>query len=382
MRAEGGDGLFGAASTTPEMSAAVSDAAWLKALLRFESELAAAEAKSNLIPASSAEAIATACLRTNLDAEAVGREAIASASPVLPVLTALRARLSEVDAVHLHHGATSQDALDTAAMLVAKDGLDILLREMAALASACALLAERHSADVITGRTLMRRGRPTTFGRKAAGWLIAVLESRSGLRRVRERRLAVQLGGAAGSLDVLGPLGLKVSAELSRRLGLVEPELPWHADRTRIGELAAALAIAGGAAAKIALDLILLSQDEVGEVELGRTGASSAMPHKRNPASAVEARAANSRLLGQVTVLLGGLAGEHERAAGAWQAEWPTLSEAFRLAAGVVARTRDSLEDLKVDVERMRMNAGQAVAPTAAVEMVRKALDLYRREEL
>lgn len=361
------------------MAAAVSDEAWVRALLRFESELAAEEAAAGLVPAASAEAIAAACRAIRPDPGELGREGTSEASPVMPLLARIRELLPEPAATHLHHGATSQDALDTAGMLIARDALDLLIGDLWMLAGACAELAERHAGDRMAGRTLMRRGRPTTFGRKAAGWLIAVLEARDGLRRVRDSRLAVQLGGATGSLDELGGAGIDVGAELAARLGLVASDLPWHSDRGRIGELAAALVLAAAAPAKVALDLILLSQDEVAEVGLRRTGRSSAMPEKRNPALAVEARAANARLLGQVSVLLAGLAGEHERAAGSWQAEWPTMNEAFRLTAGAVARTREALEGLEVNVERMRVNA-EGQAPNAAHELVRRALARYRRE--
>jgi len=362
------------------MAAAVGDQAWLRALLRFEKELAAAEAALGIIPATSATAIARAVDGAHFDLATLGADAVESATPVVPLQAVLREQLPGDAAPYLHYGATSQDAIDTAAMLLAKDALGLLVADLDALAGECAALAERHAGTVMSGRTLMQQARPTTFGLKAAGWLSGVVQARRGLRRIRESRLAVQLGGAAGSLDVLGPAGLLVAAALAERLQLTSPELPWHADRTRVGEMAGALAVAGGAAAKVALDVVLLAQTEVGEVREKKPGGSSAMPEKRNAARSVLARSAYARLLGQVSVLLAGLAGEHERAAGAWQAEWPALTEAFRLSAGVAARTRESLSDLWVDVERMRRNAGDAAAPAAARELVARALNAYRRE--
>ena len=373
--------LFGPSSTTAAMEAAVSDEAWMAALLRFERELAAAEAGLGLIPAAAAQAIATATMETRFDYETLGVQAVASGTPVLPMLSALRVMLTPDVGRHLHHGATSQDALDSAAMLVSRDALTLLIEELSEVAADCAALAERHIGSVMIGRTLLRQARPTTFRLKAASWLDGVLAARRVLLRLRDERMAVQLGGAAGSLDVLGPAGLDVAEELGRRLGLLVPALPWHGERSRIGEIAGGLAMTGAATAKIALDVILLSQSEVAEVREGQAGPSSAMPEKRNPARAVQARAAYEGLLGQVQVLLGSLVGEQERAAGAWQAEWPALSAAFRLAAGVATRTRESLHKLEVDIEQMRRNAGQAAPPGAAADFVSRALDGYRKEE-
>jgi 3-carboxy-cis,cis-muconate cycloisomerase len=369
--------LFGPALTTPAMDAAVSDEAWLRALLRFESELAAAEAGEGVIPADAAEAIAAACGSAELDARTLGAHAIASATPVVPFLSALRRKLPDESHRHLHFGATSQDALDTAAMLIASAAIGQLDGDLRRLAAACAELAERHAATGMSGRTLMRRARPTTFGLKAAGWLVAVEEARTALDRFRQTRLSVQLGGAAGSLDVLGVAGVRVAQHLAERLGLTEPVVPWHANRTRVAELAGHLAVAGGAAAKIALDVILLSQDEVGEVEVSAPGASSSMPEKRNAARAVEARAAHSRLLGVVPPLLASMASENERAAGAWQAEWSAISDAFRFTAGAVAGALDTIRDLHVDVARMRQNAEDGEPPAAAGELIRRALRRY-----
>jgi 3-carboxy-cis,cis-muconate cycloisomerase len=211
---------------------------------------------------------------------------------------------------------------------------------------------------------------PTTFGLKAAGWLSGVVEAR---RRLAEVELAAQLGGAAGTLASLGDKGLEVHRLYAEEVGLLEPALPWHANRVRVAELAGALELIAGACAKIALDVILLAQTEVGEVTVP-TGGSTAMAHKRNPASAVVAVAAAR----QVTLRID-LAGEHERAAGAWQAEWPAVASALAYAGGAVAATRETLDGLQVNAERMGDNMAPELAdyPQASDAFVSRALELY-----
>ena len=381
------DRLFGPSLTTPAMAAAVSDTAWLAALLRFESALASAQARAGLIPPGAAQAIVAACEPSRFDVAAIGRQAVASATPVLPLVEALRDEVGAEAAPFVHYGATSQDALDTAMMLVARGALDLLLGELRALAAECAALAERHRDLPMAGRTLLQRARPTTFGLKAAGWLAGVLDAHRRLSALRRAGLAVQLGGAVGTLDRYPETGLRLTADLAGELNLAAPELPWHSQRGRVAELGSALAIAAGTTAKIALDVALLAQPEVGEVAVASPGRSSAMPEKRNPARAVEARAASAGAVAQAGVLLSAMVGEHERSAGAWQSEWAALSEAFRLAAGAVDGTLATLRGLSVDGERMRANAttvdgGELAAEVgAAPELVDRALAAYARWE-
>jgi 3-carboxy-cis,cis-muconate cycloisomerase len=262
----------------------------------------------------------------------------------------------------VHLGATSQDAVDTALVLQMRDGFDLLESELLTLAGLCAEHADRHRHTVLAGRTLLQQAVPVTFGLKAARWLALVLRQVRALRELRPRVLVVQLGGAAGTLAALGDRGLEVVDELAAELSLGVPELPWHAERDRIGDAASRLAILAGALGKIALDLALLAQTEVGEVAEGAgqgKGASSAMPHKRNPVDAVEAQAAARLAIAAANALLGGLIQEHERATGAWQAEWSTLPDLFRWTSGALAHVRGALVDLEVDGERMRTNLDQ-----------------------
>ncbi|HEY5034919.1 MAG TPA: 3-carboxy-cis,cis-muconate cycloisomerase [Candidatus Dormibacteraeota bacterium] len=375
------DRLFGPSLTTPAMASAVSDVAWLSAMLSFEAALADAQAELDLIPREAARDIVAACQVERYDIEAIGREAAHSASPVVALIDSLRGMVGSQAASFVHRDATSQDVIDSAMMLVARDALDVLLTDLGVLMARCAALAEQHRDTPMVGRTLLQHARPITFGFKAATWLTGVLDARNHLAAIRKGRLAVQLGGAVGTLEGFDGRGREVLAAIARNLGLAEPELPWHSNRGRVAELGSALAVAAGACAKIALDVALLAQTEVGEVSVAAPGRSSAMSHKRNPARAVEARAAFAGVTGQAAVLLAAMSGEHERSAGAWQSEWPALSEAFRLAAGAVARTRETLTGLQVDVERMRINLGPSQdLGIGASALVDRALEIYRGE--
>ncbi len=377
-----GDALFGPMFTTRAMASAVSDRAWVAAMLRFEAALAAAQGRLGVIPPDVAATIEEACGALAVDPEAIGTLAAASATPVIPLLDALRAALPPESRGHVHHGATSQDALDSAMMLVAHDATALLAGDLHELAARCADLAERYRAQPMTGRTLLQAARTTTFGAKAAGWLSSVLGALRRLHRVQSDDIAVQLGGPVGTLDAFGGRGAEVVAEIARELDLRAPEIAWHADRRRVSEIAGALAGAAACADKIALDLILLSQAEVGEVAEASPGGSSSMPGKANAARSVEARAAAAAARGFVGVLLGAASGEHERAAGAWQSEWPALSGAFRAAAGTVGRCREALTDLDVKPAAMAENlarAGLSAEPDAVAAAVRLVDEVLKR---
>jgi 3-carboxy-cis,cis-muconate cycloisomerase len=211
----------------------------------------------------------------------------------------------------------------------------------------------------MAGRTLLQQALPITFGLKAARWLALTMRLAQRLRDVRAQALVVQLGGAAGTLAALGEAGIPVMECLAEELGLGVPDLPWHAERDRIGALAAALGVVAGAVAKIAGDVVLLAQTEVAEVaEAGGAGkgGSSTLPHKRNPVAAISAVASAMRAPGLVASLLGAMAHEHERAAGPWHAEWRPLGELLEATGSAAAWLRDCLEHLEVDPERMRAN--------------------------
>jgi 3-carboxy-cis,cis-muconate cycloisomerase len=333
--------------------------AWTQAMLDFEGGLARACAAAGVIPAESAPAITAACRVEEFDVAAIGREAAAGGNPAIPLVAALRARVPDEFTRYVHRGATSQDVIDTAMMLVARRALTVILSDAARVATSAAALVEPHRRTVMPGRTLLQQAVPVTFGLKAAGWLTAVERARAALERAASTEPALQFGGAAGTLASLGDHGIAVSETLADELGLPLPLLPWHTDRTRLVALAGPLAALVGALGKIARDVELLAQNEVAEVVSG-TGGSSAMPHKRNPVQAVAVVACAMRVPGPLATLNAAMLQEHERAAGAWHAEWEPFTELLRLAGSAVAWSAEMLEGLHVDTERMRANLDAA----------------------
>jgi 3-carboxy-cis,cis-muconate cycloisomerase len=344
----------------------ISGRAWLQAMLEAEAALAVAEARAGLIPPDAAEAIASCCEAgcdaDLFDPEELGRKGRAQGNPVPPlvrVLTEAVSRVSEVASRYVHKGATSQDIVDTAAMLLTKRALSLILDETDAIAAALAQLAEAHRDTPIAARTLLQQALPTTLGLKVAGWLVSVLEARRRLLEVRITRLAAQLGGAAGTLAPLGDSGTEVLKEYARELELAEPAVPWHTDRSRIAEIGGALSLLSGALGKISLDIILMAQTEVGEVsEPAGRGGSSTLPHKRNPILSVTAAANVRRVHDLSRTLQAAMVQEHERAAGAWHSEWEALTEALALTGGAAAAVREATEGLEVHPEKMRENLG------------------------
>jgi 3-carboxy-cis,cis-muconate cycloisomerase len=351
-----GNGLFDGILARGAVASAADDRAWLQAMLDVEAALAATLADLGKVPAQHAATIASACRADRFDMAALSAAAAASANPVVPLVRALRAAAGRPAADSVHAGATSQDIMDSAAMLVAYRALGPLLADLDGAARAAAALAAVHRDTPLAGRTLLQQAVPVTLGLKAAGWLTALDRSVDLLAELRDRRLAVQLGGAAGTLAGFGDDGPAVLAGLAGRLGLAEPVLPWHTDRTRIGELAGTLGVAAGAVAKAARDVTLLAQTEVAEVAEGTPGGSSAMPHKRNPVAAVSALACAAQAPGLVATLLAAMPQEHERGAGGWQAEWRPLRELLVTVGSAAAWLRDCLAHLRVDARAMRAN--------------------------
>jgi 3-carboxy-cis,cis-muconate cycloisomerase len=327
-------------------------------MLEVEAALARVEASAGMISVADAAAVERACAALELDVESILVEAANTGTPVVPLVTRLRA----AGADRAHRGATSQDIVDTATMLVVRESLDIVLENVGAASESCARLAREHRGTLMVGRTLLQAAVPTTLGLKAAGWMNGLDEAAGGLVEVRTHRLAVQLGGAAGTLAAFGDHGPAVVHALAAELGLAEPVVPWHTQRTRIGELAGALGVTAGAVAKPARDVVLLAQSEVGEVREGVSGrgGSSTLPHKQNPVAAVSALAAAQQAPGLVATLLGSMPQEHERAAGAWQAEWPAL-RTLLICVGTAARwLADSLGNLVIDTAAMAANVEKA----------------------
>ena len=381
------EGIFRPIFVPDEFREAVSGRAWLQAMLDADAALARAEARVGMTPHEAAAAIASCCEATRFDTEELGRDGRAEGNPVPPLVKALTAAVSEVSeeaARYVHKGATSQDIVDTAAMLVARRALDLVLAELEGISRACARLAEEHRGTIMAGRTLLQQALPTTFGLKAAGWLVSVLEARRRLSDVRDRGVTAQLGGAAGTLASLGESGISVLGEFARELELKEPTVPWHTDRTGIAEIGGCLSLVAGVLGKISLDVILMAQTEVGEVaELtgeGR-GGSSTLPHKQNPILSVTAIADTYRVQAHAQTLYRGMAGEHERAAGAWHAEWEALSNALALTGGAAAAVREVTEGLEIHSEKMRQNLDQTEGTLMAENVTTVVADRLGRLE-
>jgi len=366
----------------------VSDRAWVQAMLDVEAALARAEARVGVIPADVPDQIAAHCKVDGFDVAQLGRDAVGSGTLVIPLVEALRAAVPRKAAPFVHYGATSQDIVDTAIMLIARQGLDLVRGDLERAAATAASLADAHRSTLMAARTLMQQASVTTFGLKAAGWLTALTEARAGLLRLRRTRLALQFGGAAGTLASLSGKGLEVMAALAVELDLPEPVVPWHTARGRIVEVANALGIAAGVAGKVALDVVLLAQTEVGEVSEASGeghGASSTLPQKHNPVQAIAILAAVRGVNAQVALLQGTMLQEHERAAGAWQAEWPALSETLRLTGAALARLADLLAGLHVDPVRMRRNldlAGGLIMAESLVTAMGKRVDRMTARKL
>lgn len=341
---------------TPASTSATDGTAWLQAMLDFERALALAEARAGVIPEHAAREIERHCRAELFDAAAISRRAVSSATPVIALTRDLTALVGDSAAPYVHRGATSQDVIDSAAMLVVRRALAEIIEDLRAAATECARLAREHRDTVMIGRSLLQQALPTTFGRRCAGWLSALEDATNGLARVRQDRLAVQFGGPTGTLASLGTQGTRVLGYLAEELGLAEPTLPWHTDRNRVGELAGALGTVAGTLGKIALDVKLHAQTEVGELTEGTSGGSSAMPHKQNPVGSVLVTAATQRVPSMVSTLLSTMPQEYERAAGAWQAEWEPLTELLRLVAAASSQTRELLGGLRVHPDSMATN--------------------------
>ncbi|MFC4053816.1 3-carboxy-cis,cis-muconate cycloisomerase [Actinomadura syzygii] len=378
-------GLLSPVRAGTAAEAATSDHAYLAAMLDAEAALARAQARLGIVPADAADAIAAAAVPERFDLVDLARRARGSGNPVVPLVADLRA-LAGPAGEHVHRGATSQDIVDTGAMLVAFRTRRVVVAELDRALEALAGLAARYRDTPMPARTLGRQAMPTTFGAKAANWLLGCLEARGRLTAVI---LPVQLGGPAGTLDAYGGQAFDLVAAYAEETGLARPVLPWHTRRTPVAELAGALALTAGALGKIGTDVWLLAQSEVAEVAEaagpGR-GGSSSMPHKRNPALSALVRSAALQVPAQAQVVYAALAAPHERPAGEWHAEWQPLRECLRLtggaaetAAGLVSGLEVSTELMRVDLDDLLDALGGDPGPGAAGALVDRALDAYRR---
>ena len=361
-------GLFDGTFARGAAAAALTDEAWLRALLEVEAALARAAAGAGLVPTTAADAVAATCADPGrLDLAGVIARAADAGNPVPPLVRALQDAVGTRDSVAVHVGATSQDVLDTALVLLARRALDAIDADLTAASATAAGLAAAHRDDVVMGRTLMQQALPTTFGLKAAGWVSGLDGARVRLAEVRAS-LPVQYGGAVGTLAGTAGAGPTVRSALAEELGLTAGPVAWHTVRLPVADLAGLLGATAGVLATVALDVVLLAQSEVAEVaEVSDVrGGSSAMPHKQNPVAAISARACARRAPGLVATLLAAMEQEHERAAGAWHSEWPTLTELLRTVGSAAAWLAESLAVLRPDRARMAATVVAAAEPQVA----------------
>jgi 3-carboxy-cis,cis-muconate cycloisomerase len=409
--ADADTGLLAPGRTGSPAAASTGDTAYLQALLDAEAALTRAQAALGLAPAAAGPAVTSAADAAAFDVRSLAERARGGGNPVIPLVADLTEAVGGAYGPYVHRGATSQDIMDTATMLVAARTLDLILADLGRTGSALAALAATHRDTVMPGRTLTQHAVPTTFGLKAAGWRSLVLDARDRLAVVRAS-LPAQLGGAAGTLaaftvfraagaesaadtgagsaDSPAPADTPVDtralvAAYARELGLREPELPWHTLRTPIADLAGALAFAAGALGKIAADVLTLARTEIAEVAEGSGGGSSAMPHKANPVRSTLIAAAARRAPQLAATLYGAAAAEDERPAGAWHAEWEPLRDLLRLVGGAARDAVDLARGLRVDAGVMRahldLTHGLIVSERLAAELA-PVLGRARAKEL
>jgi 3-carboxy-cis,cis-muconate cycloisomerase len=352
------DGLF----RSPAVEPFFTDVATVQAILDFEAALARAQVRAGIIPQDSAAAISASCRAELFDFPALA-EAVPSAGnlaiPLVKQLTALIARSSPGAARYVHYGATSQDALDTGLALQLRRATHAIESDLDSIISALASLTSKHRKTLLVARTWMQHALPTTFGFITAGWLDACLRHRTRLESLLQQSLALQFGGAAGTLAALQDRGSQIAALLAEDLALPLPRIPWQSQRERIGEAATTYGLLSATFAKIARDLSLHMQTEIAELAepdaVGR-GGSSTMPHKQNPVACAAILATTSRVPPLVATILSSLPGEYQRSLGSWQSEWETVPEIVRLAAGASHRLASLVPDLVVNADRMRSN--------------------------
>jgi 3-carboxy-cis,cis-muconate cycloisomerase len=344
------------------MRAVCDDTAYLQHMLDFEAALARAEAAAGVIPASAVAPIADACKADAFDLAALAESATQSGNLAIPLVKALTAAVAKADtdaARYVHWGATSQDAMDSAIVLTLRAAIDALLPDLDRAITGFAALARKHRDTAMVARTWLQHALPMPFGLKLAEYAAALHRSRVRLKRLRDEESMLQFGGAVGTLAALGDKGLVVAEKLAAELELALPDAPWHTHRDRIAEAASTFAILTGSCGKIARDVSLLMQTDVAEAFEpagdGR-GGSSTMPHKRNPVASATALAAAGMVPNLAATILAAQVQDHERSAGPWHAEWPTLPTLLLVTSGALAAIVDIAEGLEVDAERMRKN--------------------------
>jgi 3-carboxy-cis,cis-muconate cycloisomerase len=357
--------LIDSLGCTEAMAELFSDISILRAMLDFEVALARAEAKVGIIPQNAADVIAAAADPAAFDSSALSRDTLRAGTPSIPLvkrLTEIVRSRDESAAGFVHYGATSQDVSDTAFVLLLKRAQVLIVADLQSAEDSLRALSQRHKGSIMLGRTLLQPAPPITLGLKVAGWYGAIRRGRERLSTEFRNALLLQFGGAVGTLAALGDRGPAVAEQLASELGLPCPDAPWHTHRDRLAAVACACGVVTGSLGKIARDVSLLMQSEVGEAaepdSPGR-GGSSTMPHKRNPIGCAVTIAAAQRVPGFVSSYLSSMVQEHERAVGGIQAEWSTLAGIVQFTGLAAATIAEIAGGLSVDAERMTQNIAE-----------------------
>jgi len=355
--------LIESLATTPALATLFSDESVLQAMLDFEIALARVGARCGVIPSEAADAITAAARLDNFDICALADAAFRAGTPVIPLVKMLTDQVRRADAQaarFVHWGATSQDVADTTMSLLLKRAEPILIGDLKRLEKSLADLSERHKGSVMLGRTLLQPAPPVTFGLKAAGWLASVRRGKRRLQKTLRVAAVLQFGGASGTLASLGGSGIPVAEALSAELGFADsPAAPWHTQRDQLATLICACGVLTGSLGKMARDISLLMQNEVGEAaEPGGEGrgGSSTMPNKRNPTACALTLAAAHRVPGLVASFLSAMLQEHERGVGGWQAEWPIIAAVVQSTGVAIASMAEVAEGVSVNAQKMRLN--------------------------
>lgn len=358
--------IFEGFLSMPEILDAFSERNFLAAMLRFEASLARAQASVGLIPEAAAQSIIGTCKVELFDVAKIVRESGRAGSIAIPLIKSLKETVGIFNkdaASFVHFGSTSQDVIDTAMALVTRDALGLINADVHKAVTALISLAATHADAPMLVRTLMQPASVTSFGLKCAGWAAPLVRSLQRLQVTAKNALAVQGSGSVGTLAQMQTngkqLGPKVVSLMATDLNLRAPGFAWHTQRDEWIALGCEVGLLVGSLGKIARDISLMGQYEVGELaeraEPGR-GGSSVMPHKHNPVACMVALAAAQRAPQRVAALLATMPQEHERALGNWQAElaeWPGLLMSAHGSARAMAQ---ALPGLQVDTRRMRAN--------------------------
>ncbi len=374
-------GIFGSTFDRGWDTGLPTDRSWLEAFVEVETALVRAGLHSGAIPATAGRTILDCWGAADIEVHDVGEQAAAGGNPIIALATALKALVPQNVREYVHLGATSQDILDTALMVLARRAVIVIIGHLNAAADEAAALTAEHADTRMAGRTLMQDALPITFGLKSAAWMSGLDGAAVRLRSVVDT-LPVQYGGPVGTFSGAPGHGSAIRRQLAALLDLVEPTLAWHTIRLPIADLAGALGTAAGIVAKVALDVVLMAQTAVSELQEGQPedetaprGGSSSMPHKHNPIAAISARACAMRTPGLVGTLYSAMAQEHERAAGPWHSEWETLTDLLRLTGSAAAWLTDSLRHLAVDPAAMALAVNDMpTTPDASGELVAEAL--------